>query len=39
MLVKSNFDENMEFSEKVFVYAKYIVAKQMATENKHDIAV
>ena len=28
-----------EFTEKVFVYAKYVVLKQMASDSKHDIAI
>ena len=30
---------SIEFTEKVFVYAKYIIIKQMAIQNQHDIAV
>ena len=39
ILAKSGFDESTEFSEKVFVYAKYIIILQMVAENKHDIAI
>ena len=39
MLVKSNSDASLEFTESVFVYIKFIIIKSMVSENKHDIAI
>ena len=38
LLQGTDHDED-GFQTQVFVYAKYIVLKQMARENKHDIAI
>ena len=31
--------DDTEFAERVFVYAKYVIIKHMASQNKHDIAI